>query len=86
MSQREYFAIGPNCWGKGNDRAAATKQMKRNWPSFIQTNAEYVVFSCPTGTRVTEHGELAYPKGCDKPPFEVSRGTANKGATLPVAS
>lgn len=85
MSDREYFAVGPHCWGKGKDRTSATKQMKRSWPSMIPATAEYAVYSCPTGTRVTEHGELAYPKDCDKPPFLVSRGTANKGGMIPSA-
>lgn len=86
MSQREYFAIGPKCWGKGKDRAAATKAMRRNWPSMVQPNAEYVVYSCPPGTRVTEFGELAYPKDADKPPFEVSRGAANRGGLIPASA
>lgn len=85
MSDREYFAVGPNCWGKGKDRTAATKQMKRNWPSFVQPSAEYAVYSCPPGTRVTDFGELAYPKDCEKPPFLISRGTANKGGLIPLS-
>lgn len=81
---REYIAVGPNCWGKGSTAADAVKQMRANLPSMAR-NGDYVVYSCPPSTRVTEFDELAYPKNAEKPPFEVRRGSVNRSYTRRAA-
>lgn len=81
---REYIAVGPNCWGKGESAGDAVKQMRANLPSMVKTG-DYVVYSCPRNSRVTEFGELAYPRDAAKPPFEVRRGSVNRSYTRRAA-
>lgn len=77
MEVREYIAIGPNCWGKGATTKEAVKAMKRQWPTFLQKDAEYKVWSCPAGSKVGEFGSIAYPPAQGRPPFIVSTGNAS---------
>lgn len=73
MTERIYIAVGPHCWGKGDTSREAVKNMRRNVPTMLKGNGEFGVYSCHPESRVTEFGDLAYPKA-EKPPVLVSRG------------
>lgn len=70
---REYIAIGPNCWGRGATKNDAVKAMRKSWPK-VSPTGNYEVWSCPTNSRVGEFGRIAYPVDAKTPPFKVSNG------------
>jgi hypothetical protein len=77
-NDRVYIAVGPQCCGEGATRKEAVTAMSKKWPRVIPSNGEFSVYSCPEGSKVTEHGGIDYPKDHPKPPFVVARGDASQ--------
>jgi len=73
----EYIAIGPHCWGRGDNERQAVRYMMQNIP-FLEVRdnkrklLHYVVYRVAPGAEVTGHGSIEY--GLDDPaPVEVRR-------------
>jgi hypothetical protein len=59
---RNFLAVGPNGWGKGNTEAEAVRNMKKAVPHWHGTRYRYETFECHPDTNVEPLGDLSWPK------------------------
>jgi len=59
------LAIGPHCWGKGEDEAEAITNMRKNWDRQFAGNyalRKCVLWRVDETARVDDMGQIHYPK------------------------
>ena len=66
---RTYLVMGPYCWGKDPDPAAAVKKARSNSPRWLGAPAwQFMVFDAPADAQVDDMGYIRWKDGRQKCP------------------
>lgn len=67
--KHEFFAIGPNCWGRGRTRKAARANARANYPGWRKYKPSMIIVTVvPRGTVIDDFAQIHFrdhdPRQC----------------------